>query len=169
MNNLTKAIFIGLVTAPAVGRWVELPCADINGEISSIVEEYGDSYDCNEVMCADAENIPYPGEYPNFEELNATYEELDSLTEDEEIIFEALVEDGYDREKALEIVQNGDYMLYDGCDDMTDVAERYCEECGLLAEIPDHLRYYFDFEAYGRDMSYEGHFIFTEIGIVEVF
>jgi antirestriction protein len=34
--------------------------------------------------------------------------------------------------------------------------------------MPDHLRMYFDFEAYGRDMEIEGHFIETDSGIVEI-
>ena len=35
-------------------------------------------------------------------------------------------------------------------------AENYVDECGLLSGIPDNLRYYFDYEAFGRDMEYNG-------------
>jgi len=53
---------------------------------------------------------------------------------------------------------------------MTDVAEQYAEETGLLDSIPENLRYYFDFEAYGRDMRIEGTFVFTNNGnCVQIF
>ena len=34
----------------------------------------------------------------------------------------------------------------------------------LITSIPENLRYYFDFKAFGRDMSFEGHFVFTDSG-----
>ena len=46
----------------------------------------------------------------------------------------------------------------------TPVAREYVEETGLLHNVPEMLQNYFDFEAYGRDMSYEGHFVFTNSG-----
>ena len=52
---------------------------------------------------------------------------------------------------------------------MADVAEQYADETGLLESIPERLRYYFDFEALGRDMNLEGQYIFTENGCVEIF
>ena len=61
-----------------------------------------------------------------------------------------------------------DVIYYDGCSTMAEVAERYADETGLLESIPENLRNYFDFEAFGRDMSFEGQFIFTDKGCVEV-
>ena len=52
---------------------------------------------------------------------------------------------------------------------MADVAEYYCEESGILNSIPEELRYYFDFEAYGRDMEINGHFVETDSGYIEIF
>lgn len=46
----------------------------------------------------------------------------------------------------------------------TEVAEEYAEQVGLLESVPEELRYYFDFEAYGRDMEIEGNFVFTDSG-----
>ena len=37
-------------------------------------------------------------------------------------------------------------------DSETDYAERYADDTGILSEIPENLRYYFNFEAFGRDM-----------------
>ena len=55
-------------------------------------------------------------------------------------------------------------MIYYNCSDMEDVAMEYVEETGLLHDVPDNLKYYFDYKAYGRDMDIEGTFIFTDNG-----
>ena len=52
---------------------------------------------------------------------------------------------------------------------MADVAETYADETGLLDEIPKHLRYYFDFAAFGRDMEIEGTFIYIDGNYVEFY
>lgn len=67
-----------------------------------------------------------------------------------------------------EIMLDSEYCE-DGCSTMADVAERYADETGLLNSIPDVLRYYFDFEAYGRDMDHNGHFAETDSGYIEIF
>ena len=86
----------------------------------------------------------------------------------EQEILEALIDDGYKFDEALDIIQDGNYMYFDGCSDMTDVAMQYIEETGLLHDVPEFLQNYFDYEAYGRDLSYDGHFIATDSGYIEV-
>ncbi len=41
-------------------------------------------------------------------------------------------------------------------DNRTKMAEQFVDEMGLLSEIPENLQYYFDYEAYGRDMELSG-------------
>ena len=41
-------------------------------------------------------------------------------------------------------------------DNRTKMAEQFVDEMGLLSEIPENLQYYFDYEAYGRDMELGG-------------
>lgn len=36
-------------------------------------------------------------------------------------------------------------------------AQQYVEDCGLLNDLPESLRGYFDYEAYGRDMFMDGY------------
>lgn len=38
----------------------------------------------------------------------------------------------------------------------TELAEHVVDDTGLLGEVPENLRYYFDYEAYGRDMRLGG-------------
>lgn len=105
------------------------------------------------------------GEYESIEKLNDMAEKIQALEDHEADIVKALINDGYSLEEALEKYE--DCYFYEG-DTMAEVAENYAEETGLLDSIPENLRYYFDFEAYGRDMELEGHWIQTDNGFIEV-
>ena len=41
-------------------------------------------------------------------------------------------------------------------DSFTELAEHLVNEQGLLGELPGHLQYYFNYEAYGRDIRLNG-------------
>jgi len=105
------------------------------------------------------------GEYDNLEHLNEIAETVESLDDSEQTIVKALLDEGYSLEEALD--KKDDCYLWSGCNDMTDVAYQYVEECGLL-ENAGILANYFDYEAFGRDMSYEGHFVETDEGMLEI-
>lgn len=108
-------------------------------------------------------------EYASLDDLNELAEELENFDEYELEAFGAMLEYGYATDEALKKVQDGDYMYYSGCCSMAEVAEQYADETGLLANIPDDLRYYFDFEAYGRDMKINRSFVETESGYIEIY
>lgn len=163
---MTKmAIFIGAVLYPAHGKWVELPTTE--EELDEAIA-YAQTEDCEEVMISDYEGIKC-GEYDNIYEINERAEMLSDLDDEEAEIFEALLDDGRDFDEALGIIEHRNYMYYGGCCTMEEVARMYCEETGVIAEIPDHLIDYFDFEAYGRDMEIGGDFIELSDGFVEIF
>ena len=158
-----------------IGKWLDLPCEDIEEELSSIgvsdePDENGVYYE--EYFITDYENdYGYKvGEYDSLDELNEMAEELENLDEWDKEIVNAFIENGSDIQKALDGLRDGDYMVFQDCNDMTDVAYQYIEETGMLNEVPESLRNYFDYEAYGRDMSFEGTFIFTDNGnCIELF
>ena len=60
-----------------------------------------------------------------------------------------------------------DIIHYPDCSDMTDVAYYFIDECQSLGEIPDRIRSYIDYEAYGRDLDLEGRFVVTNHGVFE--
>lgn len=153
-----------------VGEWVELPCTDEELEaakkrigISDEPDENGNYYE--EWFITDYETDISGlkvGEYDDLDELNELAETLDDLDEYEREIVEAMISEGYSLDDALD--GKDDCMIYYNCEDMEDVAREYAEETGLLDSIPENLQSYFDFEAYGRDMSFEGCFVFTDKG-----
>lgn len=107
-------------------------------------------------------------EYASLDDLNELAEELENFDEYELEAFGAMLECGLATDEALQKVRDGDYTFYDGCHSMADVAEYYCEETGILNSVPKELRYYFNFEAYGRDMEISGHFVETDSGYIEI-
>lgn len=145
-----------------VGKWVDLPTTngfDEHLEEIGINEEYEEWFITDYETDIDGLEIH---EYSNIEELDELAETLENLADYEKEVVEAMISEGYSLEDALE--KKDDCMIYYDCHDMEDVAREYIEETGLLHDVPDTLQNYFDFEAYGRDMSFEGTFVFTNNG-----
>ena len=153
-----------------IGKWLELPATEEEIEktlveigISDEPDENGIYYE--EYFITDYEtdmNGLEISEYSNIDDLNELAETIDDLDEDEKEIVNAIMGEGYTLEDAID--KKDDIMIYYNCSNMTEVAEEYAEQVGLLDSIPENLQYYFDFEAYGRDMGFEGHFVFTDSG-----
>lgn len=107
-------------------------------------------------------------EYEDVERVNEIAEQVDRLNSFEEEALEAMIDDGYDAEEALNAIADGDVLFYFDCDNMEDVAYQFVEESGMLAGVDDTIARYFDYEAYGRDLEIEGTFLPTESGYIEV-
>lgn len=108
------------------------------------------------------------GEYDDIDELNEAAEAIADFDGEQLEVFGAFLKDGCSLSDAVEHTENNDFTYYADCFNMSDVAQQYCDDCGILARIPDDLQYYFDFEAYGRDMEIEGTFYEVNGGYVEL-
>lgn len=108
-------------------------------------------------------------EYDDILQLNEIAEEIDNLSDDEVIALQAYLEQYNDIEQALEEVRQGNYTIYYDCDDMSDVAYQVVNESGLLDGVPETLKGYFDYEAYGRDIDINGTFIQIDNSFVELY
>lgn len=152
-----------------VYTWLELPASE--EEIAEAYDkirvshddiEYYDECGCpmEEAFITDYETefdgVRSYGEYANIEDLNALAEALETMDADEYNAIAYLVGDDY----ALETIENGDYRIWQGCSTMAGVAYDYIEETGMLADVPDHFRSYFDYESFGRDLDIEGCFTY---------
>ncbi len=148
------------------GEWVELPISE--SKLDKIVNRISRNGK-DELFITDYEsdiNGLTIGEYDNINELNEIAEQLKDLDDYEIGKLGALLNYGYSLEDAIDKID--DCIYYEDCYDMGAVAEQYCEECGILDDIPEHLRCYFDFDAYGCDMEIEGHYVFTNGGCVQI-
>jgi antirestriction protein len=104
-------------------------------------------------------------ELDNVDKLNELAEALASLDEYGQQAAALYISEGCGVEEAADRAANGEYTVYTECHDMAAVAEQYVEDTGLLEEIPECLRCYFDFAALGRDLEIEGKFCYVGSGV----
>lgn len=146
-----------------VGEWLELPATD--EEIEEVKERIGINDYYEEWFITDYES-EIPGlnvrEYDDLDDLNDIAQNLADLDRYDLEIVAAYLEEGYDLEDAID--RKDAAIVWSNCNDMTDVAYAYIEETGMLDSVPDNIARYFDYEAFGRDMSFEGQFVFTDSG-----
>ena len=161
-----------------VGEWVELPVSET--ELNEVFKRIGisDEPDNNgnyyeEYFITDFEtDMPFEiGEYENIDSLNENVEAWEMLSDYEKDIATAYViynGASCDLEEAIEHCNDG--SIYYNCYNEEDVAMVYVEECGILSNVPDILKNYFDYKAYGRDLFIEGKFVEIEFGkYVEIY
>ena len=109
------------------------------------------------------------GEYENLDELNYLASKLDEMSQGEYEQFQAAMEIGDHAGSIQEIInltENLDcYDVYPDIHDHDDLGRYYIEELDAM-QVPEHLRNYIDYEAYGRDIALEESGQFTDLGYV---
>ena len=109
------------------------------------------------------------GEYENLDELNYLASKLDEMSQGEYEQFQAAMEIGDHSGSLQEIInltENLDcYDVYPDIRDHDDLGRYYIEELDVM-QVPEHLRNYIDYEAYGRDVALEEGGEFTDFGYV---
>lgn len=151
-----------------IGEWVSLPCEGLEEVLNKISNNGNDELFISDYE-TDISNLKI-GEYEDILQLNEIAEEIEEMREDELIAFQAYLEQyANNMEQALEEVRQGNYTIYYDCDDMSDVAYQVVNESGLLDGVPETIKGYFDYEAYGRDIDIEGTFIQVDNNIIELY
>lgn len=146
-----------------VGEWLDLPATD--DEIDEILSRIGINSQYEEYFISDYETDIEGlaiGEYESLESLNDIAEQLAELDDSELECVEALMISGSTLQEAIDSYP--DCVVYPDCHDMTDIAYEVVESAGLLDLMPENLRSYFDYEALGRDLGYEGRYVFLDNG-----
>ena len=151
-----------------VGEWVNLLCEGLEEVLDKISNNGKD-----ELFISDYEtdiNGLKVAEYEDSLQLNEIAEEIEEMREDELIAFQAYLEQYANNiEQALEEVRQGNYRIYYNCDNMEDVAYQVVNDCGLLDGVPEEVKIYFDYEAYGRDLDINRTFIQIDNSFVELY
>nr|DAF85436.1 MAG TPA: antirestriction protein [Siphoviridae sp. ct5jB2] len=149
-----------------IGEWVSLPCEGLEEVLDKISNNGNDELFISDYE-TDISGLKV-SEYDNILELNTIAEEIEGMYDDEIIALQAYLEE-YNMEQALEEVRQGNYRIYYDCDNMEDVAYQVVNDCGLLDGVPEEVKIYFDYEAYGRDLDINGTFIQVDDAFVELF
>lgn len=138
-----------------VGKWVELPCDDLEAEMEAIgvgkapYEEYF-------ITDYESDFGVSIGEYDNIYDLNEFAKELEAMDEEEAETVKAFMEtEGGTLRNAIYEVNKGNCMFYQN----TDLDTLAVEEVEAW-DLPDIALRYFDWEAYKRDMELNG---YTEV------
>lgn len=153
------------------GRWIDFPI-DSN-EFNEVLSFIGCNAENEEYFFPDWESPVKLGEYESHDRVNDIAERLADLDEDADIIEAILNEYSHDIEAGLTILEDRDYTFYPDCDDMSDVAravidDMYSRSYSRTQDL-DRLLQYFDYEAYGRDLDIEGHYIPAAGGYIQLY
>ena len=151
-----------------IGEWVDLPCEGLEEVLDKISNNGNDELFISDYE-TDISGLKV-SEYDNILELNDMTEEIDNLSDDEVIAFQAYLEQyTNDLQQALDAVRQGNYRIYYNCDNMEDVAYQVVNDCGLLDGVPEEVKIYFDYEAYVRDLDINRTFIQIDNSFVELY
>ena len=109
------------------------------------------------------------GEYESLDELNYLASKLDDMGRWDYERFQAAMEVGGHSDSVQEIInltENLDcYDVYPDIHDHDDLGRYYIDELDAM-QVPEHLKNYIDYEAYGRDVALEEGGDFTDQGYV---
>lgn len=156
-----------------IGEWVSLPIdedtlATVRDRIG-INDEYEEEF-LTDWECPIKAVYELIGEYTSIVTLNEIAEQLEAIPETEYPILNAIYDMTGDYESMLNKYDSGEYRVYYGCYSMESVARTYLEETGMLYNLPNFIESYFDYESFGRDMSFEGSYSELDDGtILEVY
>ena len=161
-----------------VGEWVKFPTTA--EELKKVFErigigakdDFGQTYEewfITDYDCYVDGLYDLLGEYANLDELNYLASKLDDMSQDEYERFQVAMEIGDHTgsiQELINLTENLDcYDIYPDIHDHDDLGRYYIEELDAM-QVPEHLRNYIDYEAYGRDIALEESGQFTDLGYV---
>lgn len=137
-----------------VGDWITLPFDEDEFE-EFLAEQVGINEEYEEYAIHDTDDMPFKvGEYDNVLKVNEKYQAYEEAVEYHgEDVVDAIV-GYYGFDEGMEILDGGDFIYWNGCDNMTDVAYEMVNEYGL----PNDKEYYFDYEKFIQDLEYDDFF-----------
>lgn len=135
-----------------MGKWINFPIDE--EELEKVYDEIGINEEYEEIFFTDWEcEIDCDlSEYENIEEVNELAERLEEIEMHDDLEkLEAIMEAGYNIYAALE--EMDDAIYYSGYT-LEEVAEELVNEC---YDLPEFALRYFDYEAFARDLNYDGY------------
>ena len=161
-----------------VGEWVKFPTTaeELKKAFERIgigaKDDFGQTYEewfITDYDCYVDGLYDLLGEYANLDELNYLASKLDDMSQDEYERFQAAMEIGDHTgsiQELINLTENLDcYDIYPDIHDNDDLGRYYIEELDAM-QVPEHLRNYIEYEAYGRDIALEESGQFTDLGYV---
>lgn len=146
------------------GEWIKFPTSHekLQETLTRIgigsTNQFGAPYEewfISDYSCFVSNLSPFLGEYDSVDELNYLAAKLNELPPDELLKFEQAVRYGdytSNLEELINLTDNLDcYEFYPGITNEEDLGHYYADELEAFS-IPEEIKLYFDYEAYGRDI-----------------
>jgi antirestriction protein len=152
------------------GKWITLPVdpGELDKKLEQIAAAMGDNdpeWAIHDYEWATDIDLFDVSEHDNIQELNERLRELEELEEWElEEVAAAIEAFGYSFMEAVDRQQRGYFTLYRNMD-LTEVAEELVNACYFTKDTPDIFARYFDYEAFGRDLRFDG-YTETKYGVI---
>lgn len=153
-----------------IGQWVQLPIPE--SKLQEVLHQIGISEGYEEYFITDSETDILDitvDEYASLSELNELAAKIEELADFDYTKLAAVLEWESPQTVAdtIDIIENLDrYDLLPDVEDDEGLGEYFGVECGVFDVVPEHLRYYIDYERYGRDIRMEMDMCFTSYGAV---
>ena len=144
------------------GEWITLPMDPdaLEEELKKISDAMGDfdpEYCIHDYEWTTEIEPRDISEYENIDSLNEELQDLASLDEwDQKEIAAAMEAFDYEFKEAYERQQRGCFIFYPG-QDLDDVAAELADEWLNSKDIPDFIARYFDYDAFARDLTFDGY------------
>lgn len=139
-----------------IGEWVEFPVTE--EELQEVFERIGidgeryEEYFFTDWECDIDLNL---GEYENIDHINEIAEMINELSSDDYEKLVAIME--YDTGNALEAIEYLDNYTFYHDTTLEDFAYDMVQEQYFSKGTPEIFQRYFDYEAFARDLSFEGY------------
>ena len=149
------------------GQWITLPMEadeleEVLENIAALMKDEDPEWFINDYEWTIDQELGDVHEMDSITEWNERCQEADNLEEWEaEEIAAAIEAYGYTFAEALDRQQRGCFIFYPG-QDLEEVAEELINEC---YDLPEFALRYFDYEAFARDLSFDG-YTETKYGVI---
>ena len=149
------------------GKWITLPMdedelEEVLENIAALIGDEDPEWFINDYEWTIENELGDVHEMDSITEWNERCQEADNLEEWEaEEIAAAIEAWGYSFAEALDRQQRGCFIFYPG-QDLEEVAEEIINDC---YDLPEFALRYFDYEAFARDLSFDG-YTETKYGVI---
>lgn len=142
-----RRVFLAPFAHPLAGRWVD--ACDAEEELERLQERWGDT----DFGAMDSEGFGgVVNEHTSVDDIVAWDE---ALEEQGDPLLAFLKVEGVYGASVAEVVERFQDAYAGQYDSPRDFAEEVVESCGYLDEMPESLRPYFNYDAFGRDLMFD--------------
>ena len=155
-NSVSSSAFFYIDGIPTKGLWVDLMTIENWESVEALLSAKYPNADIDEILCADIEGIGKCFYASNCDSFDMTeWLEFRESFEASHLDIEA-IQDYIENYGANDLdISNIEDCYYGQYDDFDSFVYQFVDDCDILHGMEESLKCYFDYEKYGRDLSYD--------------